>query len=145
MKDFFFRKNLFLLDLTVSIVFGAYLGRYMQLAADSGEHHPDKLIGSLLVGGFSFLLAFAVSWIASFKFSKSLGWLVLLFGGPLFFAISSRAVMFIQGERAFSTIEFLRNDLQTYLMLALLLAIPFFVILMVSRIIALVFLAYAKS
>ena len=116
------RKNLPLLDILVSAAFGAYIGYTVQLSADSGDSFPDKLTGSLLVGLCSFLGASVVALLVSFKFKSIPSWLLLAFLAPFLFIIG---LMLWRYELAAAG---------PALGLALIVFIPFFLALILSRI-----------
>jgi hypothetical protein len=93
-KEFFLNRTLWLLDLVICITFGAYAGYWGQIAADSGEIYPDKVVRAIIFGGLSYIFAFPPALILRRKFSSAPGWVSFGMLGAFFFAVSKGVVLF---------------------------------------------------
>jgi len=84
MKANAFRRSLWLFDGLVGIIFGFWIGRTLQLEADSGDYLPNKILAASLIGVFSYLLALLVALTVKKRFQIiSYIWISIL-GGMLF-------------------------------------------------------------
>jgi hypothetical protein len=117
------------MDFLFSVSFGAYIGYAIQLSADSGGKYPEKLMGSTIVGLCSFLLAFISAALIGLKFKALPSWLLLSALGPLFCVIG------LIGWRS-QTLA-----VGPDLVLVFYIVIPFFFLLLSTRVTAL-FLLY---
>jgi hypothetical protein len=87
----FFKKDYWLLDAPVGIVFGLLVGYEWQRTADSSEINTDKLIISMLIGGFSYLLIFVLSFFLK-EFRKFPSWFCIGVIGSVLFVFNKAVI-----------------------------------------------------
>jgi len=82
-REFVFKKDLWGLDLAVSLCFALGLGAFTQYGADSGQIYPDRILFAMFCDTASFLgtFVFAFALRSKLKFLRSWAWIGI--GGAL--------------------------------------------------------------
>src|SRR5437762_2893101 len=94
MIEFVLKKSLWSLDAMASVSFGAYLGYELQVEAESGDTHLNRILLSAFIGGISYLLAYAASFILRKRIARVPSWLWLVIVGSMIFAFGNAVVIF---------------------------------------------------
>src|SRR5215468_5559648 len=94
MTEFVLKKSIWTVDTIVSIGFGAYLGYELQVEADSAERHLNRILLSTFVGGISYLLAYAASFVLRKRIARIPSWLWLGIVGSIIYAFANATVTF---------------------------------------------------
>ena len=135
MIAFLFRRNHFILDLLVSLLWGAYLGYFLRNESDSGvEYHPDLYVKAAIVGAISSLIAWLISFLIRAKTCRLRTLLLYVFLQPLFFGLGYRGMMFVEWMNWNPwTVTNLWNELKLAFGLAVVYSIPFVFLVFLSR------------
>jgi len=126
MWHLFIHRKLYFFDAIVSATVGTCIGYEIQLSADSGERHLEALISSLTVGLFTFLFAFVIATLINLRFRAIPYWLLLTLLGPLLCVIGLRIW------------RYQTSAVGPELVSAVFIFIPFFIVLLTTRCVALV-------
>lgn len=95
MKADAFRRNFWLLDGLIGIVFGLWIGYELQLVADSGGFLFKEIFTAALIGAFSYFLAFVIGFSLSKKLQRIPSWVFISVLGSLFFAFNKYIVLYL--------------------------------------------------
>ena len=90
-----FLKNYWGIDFLAGMIFSVMFGRFIQIAADSGEKDIGKIASSILIAGFSYSVFYLVSLFTKLKQSRYPSWLFIGVGGSIFYAFNRMIVYFL--------------------------------------------------
>ena len=105
-----FERSLWTFDLIACISFGVYVGRVLEVEAESGESHPDRVYLAMVIGGFSYLLAYGCSFFLRNRPLNPPSWVWLSIVGSTLFAFNSGVADFfitnVEYNRSRSVVEY---------------------------------------
>jgi len=82
-RDFIFKKDLWILDFVSCICFALAMGAFVQYGADSGQIYSDKILFTMLRAGASYLGTFIVAFPLRNRLKSIRSWAWIGIGGAL--------------------------------------------------------------
>ena len=103
-------KPIWYFDYPVTLLYAGWLGRFVQLSADSGEYLHEKVVETIITAIVCFACAIAISIALRIISDRFPVWLLIAVLGSMLFALGYGVVLFVDRSNIDSILSYLLQE-----------------------------------